>query len=70
MTHICKFCGDVWDYDSPCENGSMWGEEGEQPSYCGNQRCPRCSFCQGQKVTEELVYNAQALAAIKLKVFE
>ena len=68
--HKCKFCGHEWMKNSPCETGSSWGEDGEyQPSYCGNQCCPRCDQCQGNEATERRIELAQGIAAIKLGVY-
>ena len=53
--HICKFCCYQWDWDCPCETWSD-SETGET-HYCGNQKCPMCSSCQGNEATPERIQS-------------
>lgn len=63
----CKFCGHIFAKPHPCEYSSYWDDvAGEQvTTYCGNQMCPKCSMCQGNEPTPQMVRAARQIADIR-----
>jgi len=57
----CKFCEYEWPggEDHACELSSGEDEDGFWVSYCGNQECPMCYFCQGNEATPDMIRSAK-----------